>query len=319
MSSRRVDLLNIGLMLASLGAAWALPFELFLFSYAVLGPLHYLTEIAWLHHRDYFARRRRDVLWLVLPLTPVLAQQAGLIELDLGRWEPVLNTLAIGVALAVAFCATWRARSIFIGGAALVALLGFGAQGPHDILRVFLPTIIHVWLFTGAFVLLGALRGRAPTGFVSLGTFLACSVACFALPARVTTEPVSASYDAILALNVTLLEWLGAPPASRVDVLYTELGGRVARFIAFAYTYHYLNWFSKTSIIQWHRIPRAWSIANVALWLVAVGLYRHDYALGLSALFALSYLHVYLELPLNGRSFADIGRQLATLGRARVR
>jgi len=32
------------LMLLSAGAAFILPFEVFLLAYAVLGPLHYLTE-----------------------------------------------------------------------------------------------------------------------------------------------------------------------------------------------------------------------------------------------------------------------------------
>src|SRR6185369_6487797 len=30
----------------------------------------------------------------------------------------------------------------------------------------------------------------------------------------------------------------------------------IGRFLGFAYTYHYLNWFSKTGIIGWHRIGR---------------------------------------------------------------
>jgi hypothetical protein len=37
-----VNYANIGLMLASCLVAYVFPFELFLFSYAVLGPLHYL-------------------------------------------------------------------------------------------------------------------------------------------------------------------------------------------------------------------------------------------------------------------------------------
>lgn len=49
-----VNYANIGLMVLSCLAAYVFPFQLFLFSYAVLGPLHYLTEISWLHDRDYF-------------------------------------------------------------------------------------------------------------------------------------------------------------------------------------------------------------------------------------------------------------------------
>src|SRR2546430_5445042 len=61
-------------MVGSCLLAYAFPFELFLFSYAVLGPLHYLTEISWLHDRKYFvqARRRGEArvrrAWLVLVL-----------------------------------------------------------------------------------------------------------------------------------------------------------------------------------------------------------------------------------------------------------
>src|SRR6185295_10659664 len=87
----------------------------------------------------------------------------------------------------------------------------------------------------------------------------------------------------------------------------------IMRFIAFAYTYHYLNWFSKTSVIQWHKIPRAWAVANVVLWLGAVGLYAWDYGTGLLVLFALSWLHVLLELPLDHRTFVGIGREIGSL------
>ena len=62
----RLDYANIGLMLISFGVAMVVPFELFLFSYAVLGPAHYLTEIAWLHERKYFTHGPRDYVVLVL-------------------------------------------------------------------------------------------------------------------------------------------------------------------------------------------------------------------------------------------------------------
>src|SRR2546427_4816034 len=55
----KINYLNIGLMLLSLGVAFFIPFELFLFSYAILGPLHYLTEISWLHERKYFTESER--------------------------------------------------------------------------------------------------------------------------------------------------------------------------------------------------------------------------------------------------------------------
>ena len=36
------------------------PFKLFLFSYAFLGPLHYLTEINWLSENNYFVKSSKN-------------------------------------------------------------------------------------------------------------------------------------------------------------------------------------------------------------------------------------------------------------------
>ena len=58
----RINYLNIGLMLVSCAVALFIPFELFLFAYAVLGPAHYFTEISWLHKRGYFMRGKHDFL-----------------------------------------------------------------------------------------------------------------------------------------------------------------------------------------------------------------------------------------------------------------
>ncbi|HET9870420.1 MAG TPA: hypothetical protein VFR02_07995, partial [bacterium] len=52
----RVNALNIGLMALSAALAFRFPFELFLFSYTVLGPLHYLTEISWLKDRGFYTQ-----------------------------------------------------------------------------------------------------------------------------------------------------------------------------------------------------------------------------------------------------------------------
>jgi hypothetical protein len=66
MTVKQLDLLNIGLMLLACVVAFVIPFELFLLAYAVLGPLHYLTEIGWLHNRNYFATGKYDFVWLIL-------------------------------------------------------------------------------------------------------------------------------------------------------------------------------------------------------------------------------------------------------------
>ena len=61
----QINYLNIGLMFISMIAAFVMPFEVFLFAYAFLGPLHYLTEISWLHDRKYFSTGKYDFIVLL--------------------------------------------------------------------------------------------------------------------------------------------------------------------------------------------------------------------------------------------------------------
>ena len=62
----QINYLNIGLMALSAVLAYFLPFETFLMAYAFLGPLHYLTEISWLHDRNYFSKGKYDFIPLLV-------------------------------------------------------------------------------------------------------------------------------------------------------------------------------------------------------------------------------------------------------------
>ena len=85
-SVNKIDYVNIGLLILSCILAFLMPFELFLFAYGVLGPLHYLTEISWLHDKNYYSTDKRDVILLVvisLVLTVVtMKNYLGLADLD---------------------------------------------------------------------------------------------------------------------------------------------------------------------------------------------------------------------------------------------
>jgi hypothetical protein len=188
--------------------------------------------------------------------------------------------------------------------------------------------------------LIGALRGRSLSGLLSLLVFLAVPLAfLYALPGRTNyavSSYVQAAYgylrtdgtftDGFIGLNHQLLTVFnlhdfGRPTAdiaAFVRGVNAYLYGQpvalaVMAFIAFAYTYHYLNWFSKTSIIQWHHIPRARSVAVVLVWLASVALFAYDYRVGLQWLFFLSFTHVALEFPLNHLTFIGIGREIGGL------
>lgn len=308
-----IDWLNIGLMLAAAAAASWLPFEVFLFSYAVLGPLHYLTEISWLHERQYFASGKYDFLWLLI-LAGGLFVVSFLIPWPtplLGMsWGAGLTYLAFMSALAMVLFHGLYAKLLFVLVAFLL-MLGLTRQIAYLVFfAVFLPTLVHVYIFTAAFMLYGALKSGSRPGLLAVVMLLACGAALLFLPASgayAISPAARESYALFEELNRYLLALLGMSDA---DLYHSSAGIALMRFIAFAYTYHYLNWFSKTSIIRWHEVSLRRLGVITLLWIAAVALYGYEYRIGFIALYTLSFLHVYLEFPLNHQSFLGIGREL---------
>lgn len=313
MTPNQVNYLNIGLMLFATVAAFIIPFELFLFAYAVLGPLHYLTEISWLHDRKYFTRNQYDYLFLAL-LCVLLLIFSYLI-----RPKPDLITGVIYVSfLSALVMVLMKSTSTKIIAIVLIAgsILLLKDLKPYQIFfAIFLPTIMHVFVFTGAFILIGALRGKSVSGIASLAVFVACAASFFIHIPETATHAVSTyirqTYADFQTLNIALIRIFHLGELKSLDDVYLSQAGLVVmRFIAFAYTYHYLNWFSKTSIIKWHNIPRMRVVAIGVLWLTSLAVYAVDYRAGFIALFFLSFLHVFLEFPLDHQTFINIGKDL---------
>ncbi|MBM3984598.1 MAG: hypothetical protein FJ296_02730 [Planctomycetes bacterium] len=144
----RLNLLNIALMLGSAALACALPFELFLAACAVLGPLHYLTQVSWLHDCGFFTTGPRD--WLPLALLALLALDALWT-----RWVPWRG--AAFLALVAGRVHAWEPANVFFAG--------------------LLPTVIHAYVITGLFLVAGNLRSRSASGWASVAIFLACGAA----------------------------------------------------------------------------------------------------------------------------------------------
>jgi hypothetical protein len=186
--------------------------------------------------------------------------------------------------------------------------------------------LIHVFVFTGLFIVYGALRHRSLWGVLSLVVFLCCSASFWLIQPAPSGYAVGAAlrgtYDAaFFELNLNILANI-QPEAVTHDTTWSDLqrliyasapGHALMRFIAFAYTYHYLNWFSKTSVIRWHKVPRSWHAATAVIWVGALALYAVDYRVGMGALFFLSILHVYLEFPLDWMTVGNIGREIRGL------
>jgi len=290
----RINYLNAIFMLASTAAAMFIPFELFLLSYAILGPAHYLTEISWLKQRQFFTLKRYDFIFIAVVAIVSLALKlpyANLVYYTFGL-SFILLVLKNNISRVLAFAVLIVAGYFLLTNNLLRTIFG-----------LYIPTLIHVYIFTGAFLLFGALKQKIVSGYVAFFTFLICPILlCVILPGMHTqpTQWAIQNYGHFKNLNTVSLR------NQTLDVYTNQASIILTRLIAFAYTYHYINWFSKTKIINWHRIPFTWAVVIVLVWMASVGLYFFNYKLGIKWLFILSLAHVILEFPLNYRSFAGI-------------
>lgn len=316
-------------MFVSAWFAIILPFETFLFAYAVLGPLHYLTEINWLQSRNYFLAQMNHVSFRILVIiigASLLINSVLAIDfytnylanfyskswyIELKKWLNYLNNFYLYFALTSAVGwiffekllhkLLWIVITTLVDFIALYA--GFG--GFITWFTIFLPTIIHVWLFTGIFVIAGAIKSKNPSGWFSLVVFVLISIGLFFVHHDVNTYKISTyTRESFIKtnfnmVNTSVFDAFFRNYAGQNFMLNSQIGLRIQSLIAFAYTYHYLNWFSKTSIIKWHQVPKLQLGAILVFWLFCLALYLYNYTLGLATLYFLSVMHVIMEFPLN--------------------
>ncbi|HVW96837.1 MAG TPA: hypothetical protein VHA56_12780 [Mucilaginibacter sp.] len=294
----RLNYINVIFMLASASLALFIPFELVLLSYAVLGPAHYLTEIRWLKDRQFFMPQKHDIL-----LISAIILVCVLLRL------PYVNMVyyTFGFSLVILITRDNFYRFIVL----LILIAGGYFLLTNNLLRtvfgLYLPTLIHVYIFTGAFLLLGALKQKNVSGYIAFFTFLLCPALLCLLFTGLHTIPTHwamSNYLHFRTLNVTSLR------DPTINIYTNRASIILTRLIAFAYTYHYINWFSKVKIINWHHISIKWVVIILTIWIVSTGLYFYNYHLGVKWLFILSLIHVILEFPLNYRSFINIGKLL---------
>jgi len=295
----KLNYYNILAMLASACVAVVIPFELVLLSYAILGPAHYLTEISWLNERKFFTLKKYDyvVVVAVSILAFLLKLPFGYIIFYAFGLSFILMTTGSTLYRLLAFCLLIAASYFLLGNNLLQTIFG-----------LYVPTLIHVYFFTGAFILFGALKDKIVSGYIAFFVFLACPVLLCILFTHLhngTAAWAIHGYGDFGRINTTTLR------SQALDIFNNPVSIILTRLIAFAYTYHYINWFSKTGIINWHRISTTRAVFIGLIWTASVALYFYNYRLGIKWLFLLSLIHVILEFPLNHRSFIGIGRELA--------
>jgi len=397
-------------------------------AYAYLGPLHYLTEISWLHDRNYFSKGKYD--FLILLIVGILLSAAAFSKdfgmsiqfyqtfLEMNLFDKLL-VFALFSSILFAFV-----ENLIVKILAILFLFVFvsGWLSPENTeaqsentaifaLTSLVPTLIHVYLFTGLFMLFGALKTRSKSGLWQMIGFVAIPlILIFLVPINLSKTNITeygrkahyAEGNGFFTTNVSIIDHFNLSrdpvftnsdflnlldkqkfrkinkqynfisdsnykslidslikkkneaylinkqpvnsncPTDNILLLFDKrgelaefrerpipskdifgfslekygnlvygsaIGIMLMRFIAFAYLYHYLNWFSKTEVIRWHKIPKIRLIGVLIIWVAASLFYTYDYSLGLSLLFFLSFTHVLLEFPLNIVSIVGIGKE----------
>jgi hypothetical protein len=161
-------------------------------------------------------------------------------------------------------------------------------------------------------MIVGAARSRSIWGVVAVWVFVLGSILLVVIETDTSltlTETGKEAYFSTdfkslgLILENISLYFFSFFSGLENESVFSDLGFQ--RLIAFAYTYHYLNWFSKVEIIAWHRISTKQGVTIAIIWSLSLALYYYDLKIGMMALYFLSLLHVVLEFPLNVRSFEE--------------
>jgi hypothetical protein len=280
-----------------------------------LGPLHYLTEISWLHDRSYYTKRKYDYIFLLV-ITLVYGSSL-FIKFD--QVQIIANAILIAFIGSLALTLTSSIVSRIALGVVGCAVVYFvPISFTSIIIGVLILTIVHVFVFTGFFIAFGAMKSRSRTGYLSLIVFVGVAATLLiirSLPSGGVADAfVIAQYGKRFAdpniwmIRTFNLSNLGSFASDPFE--FSPGAIAVMRFISFAYLYHYLNWFSKTKIIGWLEVSKQRLAIVGMLWAAAIVLYAVDYDLGFKALFFLSALHVLLEFPLDFRTIIGIGSEL---------
>lgn len=302
---------NFGVLVFSALAAWLFPLQTFLLAYVIVGPFHYLTEIAWLRKKEFYFGNGLISPSAYLATAIVLCGAASLDFKTHRGW----TAYSVAGLLVLSFSTLVRNVPALLGMLALVAVTKFFVHGYGLFLAAFFPTIIHVYVFTFMFLVSGALRGKRASRFGVFNAFLllALPVLLMRLPASLPMGIPGHAWMNSEALFAGVHEYI----AGLLGLgMHFNPGGvlqphaiLIFRFLAFIYLHHYLNWFAKTELLAWHKVSRRTWITVLFLYAAFMGSYFCNFALGFYATFGLSLLHVLLELPLNWQVGAGIFAQ----------
>lgn len=295
--TRWADLVALGI---SGVAATIAPLQVFLFAFAVLGPVHYLTEIAWLRRKQFylksnFVSTRVYVLFALVAV--VVSLSSSVLKHDMWFW-------AVGAMLLISLSVLVRNVYAIAAIAGAAVITAFYLRTWVFFIAVMVPTLVHVFFFTWTFMVSGALRDKTRTlrKWVNPALMLAIPLALMFLPMHYAQPRgiwLKAESMTFLSIHSKLAGDLHHTVVLNTTMMDDPIIAGLLRLFAFAYLFHYLNWFAKTELLEWHRVSRATWVTIGVLYAAALASFGISFRVGFLVSSFLSLLHVLLEFPLN--------------------
>lgn len=327
--TKNIDILNIGLIVISLIIAIKIPFKLFLFSFAIFGPLHYLTEITWLKKRNYYIKSNSSwvniyiTIAVLLSIYPIftyfkfnLISNLDALFLQINALSNIIVFTSLLFAIGLVYITkTKKLITVLLATLCFSFVIEMYFSQFFILITYLIPTLIHVYIFTLFFILYGAIKSKSSYGFYVALTLFFVPFFLLLIPLNYTYNSPSKEILAIFSnTNLSSLSNTLAFIINKITGNFytsTEIIIKAQIFIAFAYTYHYLNWFSKTSIIGWKKaISKKQGFLILFIWILSSSMYLYDYQVGFIIVAFLSFLHVLLEFPLNIITIREVFRKL---------
>lgn len=330
-----IDLINTVLLLFAGVLAYFFPLELFIFSFAILGPLHYLTEINWLDSKNYFTPGKKSI-WLsiaVIASLIIVGPRLCLIYFQdestfihqflstIRQWSNSATFVALIISIGFLLKKSRTTWYLLVPLALIVGILLNQVGTYLIIVGILVPTVIHVYLFTLFFMLYGAIKAKQKLGYFNVLIAIIIPIVYVFLDLEGKNYLFSDELKAIYLDNnlhytpVFLAKFMGLSDG-KTFFFYEQLELKLMMFLSFIYLYHYLNWFSKTTTISWHKtLNKRKTILIILLWLVMLLLFYIDFKMGFLAALFFSFLHVVLEFPLNMISIKSSFSELLRLSK----
>ena len=289
----------ISLVVSAVAAVIA-PLQVFLLAFAILGPIHYLTEIAWLRKNKFYLDQSNlsvPAYVTMAGIAVVVSQSSSVFRHDLWFWT-------VGAMLMMSLTVLVKSMRVLALIAGFLFAIPLVFRSWVFVVAAIVPTLVHVFVFTFVFMISGVRRSTHRSWAAWLNPILMLLIPLLLMLLRIHYAPPAGIWLKIeditfSTIHATFSRHMHHPMRADSQILDDTFFAGMARVFAFAYLFHYLNWFSKTELLKWHKLStRSW-LTLTGLYVVCILLYTINLRIGLVVAGLLSLLHVFLEFPLD--------------------